>query len=215
MVKDIRPGRLTFNDGRGGQEFAVAGGVLYFTASSDHVACDSWVDELWKSDGTLAGTVMVKDLGADTDPFTLLAVGDVLYFGSTSQLWKTDGTSSGTVNVEPASDFWPGFGGGGPAYVGGALYLAGQDDIHGFELWRTEEAPTSTVMVRDIRLGSKGSNPNYLTDVGGTAYFVADDGIHGVELWKCDGTDAGTVIVKDTWSGSASSHPKDLLVVPE
>jgi trimeric autotransporter adhesin len=214
MVKDIRPGRATFNGGRGGQEFAVVGGTLYFTASSDHVACDDWVDELWKTDGTSAGTVLVKELdGANSDPFSLIPVDDVLYLGNTAQLWKTDGTSVGTVDVEPepVSAFYPSLGWGRPSDVGGVVFLGAQDDTHGLELWKTDGTSAGTVLVSDTRSGPKSSSPHYLTDVGGTVYFVADDGAQGYELWKSDGSAAGTVIVKDIWPGSSSSRPRGLL----
>jgi trimeric autotransporter adhesin len=169
---------------------------------------------LWKSDGTLAGTVLVKELdGANSDPFSLISVGGVLYLGNTAQLWKTDGTSVGTVNVEPesASAFYPSLGWGRPSDVGGVVFLSAQDDTHGFELWKTDGTSAGTVLVSDIRSGPKNSIPHYLTNVGGTAYFVADDGTQGHELWKSDGTAAGTVIVKDIWPGVASSRPRGLL----
>ena len=102
LVKDIRSGRATSNDGRGGQSFAVLGDVLYFTASADHVAYDDWVDELWKSDGTTAGTVKVADLaqyGANTDPFSLFA-GDVLYLSNS-------GDSSRAMGRRTERRCWP------------------------------------------------------------------------------------------------------------
>jgi ELWxxDGT repeat protein len=43
-------------------------------------------DEIWKSDGTASGTVMVKDIRSGLDhsmPYSLTAVGDALYFVAT------------------------------------------------------------------------------------------------------------------------------------
>jgi len=65
--------------------------------------------ELWKSDGTEEGTVMVKDLnpgssgGVQVDTY-LVPTGDTLYFGgmnqsSGSRMYQTDGTSNGTFLV--------------------------------------------------------------------------------------------------------------------
>ena len=55
-------------------------------------------DELWKSDGTSSGTVMVKDIhsgSSSSSPYELAAVGNTLYFGANDgngdELWKCDG----------------------------------------------------------------------------------------------------------------------------
>ena len=63
--------------------------------------------ELWKSDGTLTGTKVVKDItpGSSSTSFNCLFVlGNWLYFSAYTsayggELWKTDGTSNGTVSV--------------------------------------------------------------------------------------------------------------------
>jgi ELWxxDGT repeat protein len=68
--------------------------------------------ELWKSDGTAAGTVLVKDIAPgdkDGDPTQLTVVNGTLYFQAGDgarhkQLWKSDGTEAGTV---PVKDFVP------------------------------------------------------------------------------------------------------------
>ena len=68
--------------------------------------------ELWKSDGTVAGTVLVKDIvpgPGRSDPGGFHAVGDTLYFTAYAtggqELWKSDGTAAGTMLVK---DIWPG-----------------------------------------------------------------------------------------------------------
>ena len=66
--------------------------------------------ELWKSDGTLAGTTLVKDIrpgAGDSYPFALTDVAGTLFFaaddGTTSgyELWKSNGTDAGTVRLTP------------------------------------------------------------------------------------------------------------------
>jgi ELWxxDGT repeat protein len=70
--------------------------------------------ELWISDGTEAGTVILKDIhsGGNASVVTnLTRAGDKLYFKATDgssagyELWVTDGTEAGTVLVK---DIWPG-----------------------------------------------------------------------------------------------------------
>ncbi len=73
-------------------------GILYFRAVWEHGY------ELWKSDGTSAGTVLVKDIRPGSSgggPGYLTNVNGTLYFGASDgstgyELWKSDGTSAGT-----------------------------------------------------------------------------------------------------------------------
>ena len=64
--------------------------------------------ELWKSDGTAAGTVMVKDINpgsGNSAPLSLTNVNGKLYFAANDgadgdELWKSDGTAAGTLMVK-------------------------------------------------------------------------------------------------------------------
>jgi ELWxxDGT repeat protein len=183
MVKDIGANYLTD-----------VGGTLFFKASGDG-------SELWKSDGTAAGTEMVKNINpaySGNNPSLLTNVGGTLFFTADDgtngyELWKSDGSATGTVMVK---DINPA--GSGPEYltnVGGTLFFRA-DDGNGKELWKSDGTAAGTEMVKDINpVGS--SSPEFLTDVGGTLFFRADDGTNGRELWQSDGTPGGTVMVKD------------------
>jgi ELWxxDGT repeat protein len=176
--------------------------------------------ELWKSDGTAEGTVLVKDIRRGTavaGVTKLTAVGNTLYFIANDgvhgpELWKSDGTTEGTVLVK---DIRPGsVGGVGNGHdfselraVGNTLYFTANDGIHGAELWKTDGTAEGTVLVKDIRPGTGGSNLYDLTEVEGVLYFSAEDGVHGREPWKSDGTAEGTALVKDIRPGSDSPFP--------
>jgi len=91
------------------ENFTAAGSWVFFTASS----YNNLGVELYKTDGTAAGTMLVKDIepGADSSfPDNLANLNGVLFFtantGSSGlELWKSDGTEAGTVLVK---DIQPG-----------------------------------------------------------------------------------------------------------
>ena len=170
-------------------------------------------DELWKSDGTGAGTVLVKDIDPGSSgsmPEELTDVNGVLYFTADDgvhgrELWRSDGTEAGTVLV---ADIRPGKSGGVPqdlTAVGGTLFFAANDGGHGDELWESDGTQTGTILVKDISSGKQFLRTSLLTAVGTTLFFADNDGVHGEELWKSDGTDAGTLMVKDINPGSSGS----------
>ena len=97
LVKNINPTGSSFPT-----SLTQVGSTLFF-AANDGVHGT----ELWKSDGTAAGTKMVKDIrsGAkSSDPEYLVNVNGKVFFTANdgkhkNQLWKSDGTGRGTVRV--------------------------------------------------------------------------------------------------------------------
>jgi len=209
LVKDISPGAGSSTL----DSLTDFNGTLFFNCR-DGLNGPSGA-ELWKSDGTDAGTIQVKDINpgsGDSNPLSLRVFNNALYFAandgtSGSELWKSDGTDTGTVRLK---DINSGTAGSSPNFltvVNGTLYFRARDSAAGYELWKTDGTDTGTVLVKDIRPGTSGSGPASLTNVNGTLFFRATDGSAGYELWKSDGTDTGTVIVKDINSGSGASNP--------
>jgi len=185
------------------------GGTLFYTADDGIHGT-----QLWKSDGTAAGTFMVADdfigySGGPSHIFNLTNVNGTLFFTADdgihgTELWKSDGTAAGTVMVD---DINPGSYGsfdysGNFTNVNGTVFFSANDGTHGAELWKTDGTAAGTVMVDDIDPGSDGSWPGELTNVSCTLFFTANDGTNGYELWKTDDTAAGTVMVKDINPGT-------------
>jgi ELWxxDGT repeat protein len=171
--------------------------------------------ELWRSDGTEAGTWQVADLCAPDcsgNPRSFAVTSQRYFFLATDTntlqtLWSTDGTPAGTFRITDYSrqvlDFRTG--------IGDVVYFVVRDDLYGEELWRSDGLGAQ--IVADIRPGPEGSNPRSLTVFKGAVYFTADDG-RGGALWRSDGTAAGTVMVKDPEPQfPANAYPESLQVV--
>jgi ELWxxDGT repeat protein len=176
--------------------------------------------ELWKSDGTAAGTLRVHDIyegQAGSYPQELTAVGSTLYFRafntSGSELWKSNGTAAGTVRVK---DIVPGAGGSDPqelTNVNGKLFFSATTVGSGRELYRSGGTDATTAIVRDIFAGSSSSQPDELANVNGTLYFSATDATGGRELWRSGGTSATTWRFRDINTGSGDSSPAEITPV--
>lgn len=178
--------------------------------------------ELWVTDGTDAGTQLVKDIksgSGSSSPRDLFVFNNTLYFFASTtaegvELWKSDGTATGTVLVK---DINPGTGNGfdknSDAFfaLNNVLYFTANDGTSGTELWKTDGTGAGTVMIKDINPGADSSNCANFTAIGNTLFFSATDAAHGTELWKSDGTSAGTVLVQDIQSGTESSNPQQFV----
>jgi ELWxxDGT repeat protein len=201
----------------GGDGMVVYKNAVYFSARGG----DGPGYQLWKSDGSESGTVLVKDFtqGQDIFPTQLVVSGAYLFLTCVNreggpraqrELWRSDGTTAGTLpfsRIMPASQV-PVL----PRYLvagADALYFTADDGDHGREVWRSDGTAAGTRMAKDILPGTLGSRDFELADfadnrslhwgmvsplvpVGGQIFFAASGG-----LWRSDGTDGGTTRVAE------------------
>jgi ELWxxDGT repeat protein len=218
MVKDI-------TSGSAGSSPRSCGDLPYYLFSTGSLVFFSLSDsttgyELWRSDGTAAGTYLLKDINAgsgSSSPNYLTDVNGVLYFQANdgtagNELWRSNGTAAGTYMVMDI------YAGGGSAYpynltnVNGTLFFRAYGGAAGYELWRSDGTSSGTYLVKDI-YADGSSYPSNLTNVNGTLFFQARTSTTGYELWKSDGTEAGTVLVKDIQPGVSPSSPSSIVSV--
>ena len=211
MLTNLPPA-ASFPEPESGVWFRAAGSRVYFIA--DDVVHGQ---EIWRSDGTAAGTQRITDFGTP-EPFPRyegvsglqeVAHGRVVFWASDgihpdTLLWKTDGDPASTALLQCAGTC--------PAYdaYSDDFFAAGQRAVfvaegsHGPAVWATDGTPSGTVEVFpscDSCLVEK-SIQSWPQGVS----FVAADTAHGQEIWISDGTRAGTKRLTDL-PGTASSFP--------
>jgi ELWxxDGT repeat protein len=198
------------------------GRYLYFAATTATAG-----RELWRTDGTAAGTVLVHEVNPGpgngilfdrNNPWSFTESNGLLYFygwdaANQPHLFRTDGTDAGTVqlaDLRPNMSWMPvqNF-----AEAGGRLFIRPDWTGPDPELWTTDGTPAGTYKVKDIIPGTSGTNPEYLTAFRGRLFFAASTPGGDRELWVSDGTPDGTFRFMDINPGSAASTPWDLTVV--
>ncbi len=211
----------------------LAGKVIFAADDADHGY------ELWSSDGTEAGTQLIKDinqglawsvlpqLGGAVFDGRLFFVGTSTEFGA--EPWVTDGTAAGTMmfkDIESgAGSSFYGFGSARrrfyvlPLGGSGRLIFPAATSTYGTELWVSDGTSSGTTLLKDIFPGTDGgigedSFEAAMGTNGAKLFFAAADGTSGTELWATDGTLVGTQRVSDIAAGAESSSPVAITTVP-
>ena len=166
---------------------------------------------IWRTDGTLSGSTLVKDFSADQGTglsiqllevvggkLAISVTGDI----SDSGLWTTNGSTSGTIRIGdiPEWDYfvW--------AVFNDHFYYSATSAFHGTEVWATDGI-SSGAEYADFYPGARSSLPLAMAACGSRLCISADDGQHGTELWATDGTQAGTQMVVDMNTAPPDSSP--------
>ncbi|MFY0563985.1 ELWxxDGT repeat protein [Archangium lansingense] len=174
-------------------DLAAFHGQLYFASGRGTLfdEPDYAGDELWRSDGTVSGTVLVKDLRPGVEgsvPRGLTVFKDFLFFTADDgvhgrELWRSDGTESGTLLLE---DFELGPVGSSPEGLvghGTRLFFSADTTGRGREPWMHDGGIDGATPLDEIAPGPASSSPGIFVRSGWDLFFAADDGVTGRELW--------------------------------
>jgi ELWxxDGT repeat protein len=180
----------------------VAGKVAFFTTGP----ATELDQELWRTDGTRAGTFRIDLPPGRRSPLVLGAA--ALFFtrcpaSADCELWRSDGTPAGTVAIARGlpgdSDHLPGL-----VAVGSGLELLAFPGS-GTELWWSAGTPAGA-----LRVGSFKGNVTLLPAFGSHLPFVAT-GTDGVlRIWVHDGTQAAPRPLRTLATGTGAAPLKAL-----
>jgi ELWxxDGT repeat protein len=189
------------------QELTRVGTRIVFSATDD-----AHGRELWRTDGTVAGTKLLKDINptGSSDPSRFVRVGTKVFFIADDgthgrELWVTDGTAKGTRLTR---DIVVGAGDGdlNELFNAGSYLLFGGGTDRA--LWRSDGTTRGTVKVKDLDPATAGGgNPGSFTRLGRWVLFTGRTEATDDELWRTDGTKAGTVRLTDVAGADDGLNP--------
>jgi ELWxxDGT repeat protein len=177
----------------------VSGTRAFFTAK----AAGGTTLQLYATDGTAAGTSVVRGLSDIPLPENFYATGDgrVFFTGGNagkSALYISDGTAAGTValtgntlNLFASDDnrrrrmF---------TVFNGSIYFIAQQGSGPWQLWRSDGTALGTSIMTTFT--TTGNNLNWLTAVGDRLYFL---GLNGA-LYATDGITTPAVVLSDSYT---------------
>ena len=202
-------------------QFVRFGSLVLFTA-------DDGVHgrELWRTDGTEAGTSLVMDLAtgeASSLPDDFVVVGDRVAFTADDgvhgrELWWTDGSALGTELIDIESGAESSL----PAdltHSRGQLYFSSALPDSPVRLFVSDGTAQGTLEVAPgLRLGDAGNRLVAAGDVREDValfFTAAIVGSENEELWGTDGTMPGTFLVAEIHVGPMGGAPRNLTVVDD
>jgi ELWxxDGT repeat protein len=203
--------------------FCISNNQLFFAAGDNAHGV-----ELWKTDGTTIGTVLVKDIASDSfygsEPSFLTNYNGTVYFSAYNEnygveIWKSDGTDAGTQILR---DILPGAidgvtndgyqGSIDPQFTvsGSYLFFTGHKDAVDGEVYlhRTDGTDSGTILLSSTitKYDPLDYHRPWQADVNGEFFFFGyPPNSSGSFLYKSDGTSSGTVNVSTNNALSVAS----------
>jgi ELWxxDGT repeat protein len=209
MVKDIYAGKGNSVDNNNPTFFYPAAGTLFFQANDSVHG-----NELWKTNGNPAGTMLVKDIYTGKKSFQITSFRSLnnmfLFSGKDSavkgiKIWQSDGTKAGTdviTTILPNSDC---------SFVNALsfsnfknmLVFSLQGYIFSFpqyslvnQLWVTMGTKASTKLLRDLQDNNMGPGFGTITPTIKNKFYFTSFDMDSCFLWESTGTASGTKVTK-------------------
>lgn len=211
QLRDITAGTAGSNL-RGLFKTTVAGNFVYFICNTPGEG-----EELWRTDGTTAGTILVKDIkpaALSSTPIILGTYQGKLIFSADDLMygrepWLSDGTPAGTTMIRDISTGIMSSSADHFIEFNGKMLFVASDFMHGQELWISDGTGVGTTILKDIQPGNWGSAPMLINAIkaGNKLFFAAYSNDAGMELWQTDGTTAGTQLFMDIEPGEGDAIP--------
>lgn len=212
QVIDIEPGPETANLA----DLTRVGDLAFFTRAPITRGGDEADGfELWKTDGTAGGTVLVETIPKRRDIRGLADLNGILIFAVYDDpqrqlsLWRSDGTPRGTRPIMEVPDvpFRPPFEvGPGVTRVRDVVLFNGYAPDTGFEPWRSDGTRQGTFALGDLTPGPDSSVTRSFTATPRGLFLVNGPDNGGPQtLWVSDGGRAGTRAVKPALQVAAAA----------
>lgn len=211
QLKDITAGTAGSNL-RGLYKTTVAGNFVYFICNTPGEG-----EELWRTDGTASGTILVKDIkpaALSSTPIILGTYQNKLIFSADDLVygrepWLSDGTATGTTMIRDIATGAMSSSADHFIEFNGKMLFVASDFMHGQELWISDGTGVGTTLLKDIQPGDWGSSPLLINAIkaGNKLFFAAYSNDAGMELWQTDGTTAGTQLFMDIEPGEGDAIP--------
>jgi ELWxxDGT repeat protein len=202
LVKDINPGAL----GSYPQDFTNVNGTLLFAPSE--TINNLYGFRLWRSNGTPAGTVRVKDVRLMPEITQARPDGRTLFGAYNTaadrlELWQTDGTTQGTTRLQ---DIGPVALAYSPqnfnfTVVGSRVFLTANDGSTGRELWVIDTIDLGPPILRDRAVIAHGA------PISGTLGFV-DTAAYPLTYNIVTNGGKGVAAITNASSGAFTYTPK-------
>jgi ELWxxDGT repeat protein len=160
----------------------------------------------WKTDGTTAGTVLIKEEdeedNIDFDPLYITDLGDYMLMmnGQDKDLWRSDGTTAGTyklVNfINPQTQNNQG------NYIldyNGLAVFAAADTFYNAAMWRSDGTTNGTQLIKDVEpnMTNWAEGPKRRIVFNDLVYFIHGTRENGYQIYKSDATEENTELAID------------------
>jgi ELWxxDGT repeat protein len=194
---NLQYSQLSSNSQRDFDDHEVIGNTLYFRALG------SSTSELWKTNGTAAGTVKVKDIPGVSFSPNFTNVNGTLYFASNgfiTSLWKSDGTSNGTTIVET---FPPTFGFSTiifsfAAYKGKLVFIQNGLNMDKALMYVSDGTESGTKVIKELHFGGEETTAFPAGIINDQLVIINTTIFAYTAIYRTDATPSGTIFVKET-----------------